>query len=182
MRISDKIYIKPYSLMEIKKGNKFQWIKGDNFGDIEIVKEDSDDKKVEFESGRIILRPVFKEFLKPIEKDGDAVVVQKIDPNAKPAPNHQTVTNTAPAQEVETALTITKNKIGSAIEKSKINTVLEFKIQLKYLDSSLYDFLKDNQENFDEVYEDLLFEQLARHAKNELKVFINKTYPINSNQ
>ena len=184
MRIFDKILIKPYSSMEIQVGDKYQWIKGPNFGDMEIVAEIRAEKLI-FESGRPLMKNVVAEFVKKIESDKDAVIVQKageILPTQQ-TPSTATALKTTPAAQPEPAkdaeLTISKNKIENAIKNSKKEARLEFNVNMKFLDISLYDFLKDNHESFDEVYKELLFEQLKSHMTKELNKFISNTYPKN---
>lgn len=164
--------------MELKPGEKVQWIKGENIGTVEIVKEITD-KKVSFESGRRLLQSVIQEFLKPINSQEDLLQIQKVD-NTQPQQKLDVpASNTSqPQQESKNddGLLIHRTKIANAIEKSKKQTTLEFKLNFKFLDTSLYDFLKDNHENFDEIYQDILFEQMKSKMKQELKTFLNNTY------
>jgi len=169
--------------MEIKPNEKFQWIKGDNIGDVEIVERVAGNK-VNFESGRRLMKTVFAEFVKPIKSQEDLMVIQKGDaqsqqnnnavkdlPASSPVPQ-----NTVETQADPDNLTISNSKILDAVKASKKNKVLNLKTKVKYLDDSLYEFLRSAHPDFDKVYKKMLVEQANEELSKQIDEFLETVH------
>ena len=177
--------------MEIKPNEKFQWIKGDNIGDVEIVERVAGNK-VNFESGRRLMKTVFAEFVKPIKSQEDLMVIQKGDaqsqqnnnavkdlPASSPVPQNTVETQADPdnlTQADPDNLTISNSKILDAVKASKKNKVLNLKTKVKYLDDSLYEFLRSAHPDFDKVYKKMLVEQANEELSKQIDEFLETVH------
>lgn len=178
MDFKNKIYITKLKRMEIKEGLKFQWIKSERIGDVEIVEEITD-KKVHFESKRVLNKNVFEEFMKPIKSDDDLMIIQKAgDPSLEKVNSEQPKNPSFPVQQTTNPndILISNSKIVDAINSSKKSRVLTLKTKVKYLDPALYEFLKDAHDNFDEVYREMIIRQVTEELKSEIDEFLLNIY------
>ena len=159
------------------KVERYQWIKGENFGDIVEV-ESSDSKFIYFTNGSKIFRQVSSEFLEKVV-DGN-IPLPGADKaaaliNNTEAQNNQSANKFEPAQPIQTSETpaIEPSIMGKMIMKmSKKNVVsVPIQINLNIPTPQLYGMLSDGMEE-DDLNEEIMAVALSQIEMDKLQEYI----------
>lgn len=176
------IIIKQFKMTQVQEeSKKYQWKKGDNFGDIvEVASED--DKFVNFTNGQRIFKTVLSEFLDPVI-DG---MVPFPQPNAITPQQTQQPVKAEVKEEVKVEPAKKEPSImGSMILKmSKKNVVnVPIQININIPTPQLYGMLGEGMEEEDlneEISQVALsqieMEKLQQYVKNSVSEFLSEYY------
>jgi hypothetical protein len=163
--------------MEIKyePTKRFQWIRGDNFGTVEFLKNE-DAVKLYFNSGREIFKTVVDEFMLAVTEDIPIIVEQQQQFVNAPIQN---MANPLQYQVTESK----KNPISELLDRTK--KVKEFDINIsitvKIPDVQNYEFLADAYSDDIKMLDEAFLQKLetfvnASTIKEHLKTWFEKNY------
>jgi len=163
------------------EGAKYQWIKGERFGDIVTVADDQKDGKwLYFTDGNRINPDLVDEFLLKVESDRDVLHVSDNQQN----PQAKTIETVKPKQEV-TEPVKDASIMGKMITKmSKKNVVnVPIKLNLNIPTPQLYAMLSEGMEEEDlndEIMEVALqqieINNLTEYLKENISTFLSEYY------
>lgn len=132
------------------ENKRFQWIKGDNYGLVEILLN-QDNESLFFESGRKIFKTVLDEYMIELGANEESLI--EIEPQfVNPAYSNKFIEQKNPIYE-----TILKSK-----KKAKFTVRANFEIEIELPPTMTYDVLVDSfydEKEVDAAYE-LFFEKL----------------------
>lgn len=162
--------------MEVKyePTKRFQWMRGDNYGKIELLKNE-DAVKLYFDSGREIFKTVVNEFMLPFTDEAPIIVEEQQFVN-KPIQN---MANPLQYQVTE----VKKNPITDLLDRTK--KVKEFDIQfsitVKMPDVQNYEFLADAYSDDINILDEAFLQKLESFVnvstiKEHLKNWFEKKY------
>ena len=160
---------------DTKKQKRYQWIKGDRFGDIvEVAEQQPDSKWLYFTDGSRINPSLRSEFLLEIENDNQILKVKK--PKAK-VEQVQPVEEITPVQEVSKPAVVVNEPtvMGKMIEKmSKKNVVnVPLDININIPTPAIYAMLSEGMEAED-LNEEIMSVALAQIEINKLQEYIKE--------
>lgn len=170
-----KSNLKDMEVADTKKQKRYQWIKGDRFGDIvEVAEQQPDSKWLYFTDGSRINPSLRSEFLLEIENDNQILKVKK--PKAK-VEQVQPVEEITPVQEVSKPAVVVNEPtvMGKMIEKmSKKNVVnVPLDININIPTPAIYAMLSEGMEAED-LNEEIMSVALAQIEINKLQEYIKE--------
>lgn len=165
--------------MDIKIDGLYKWTKGPNFNTVEEVKC-IENGKVVFKSGNVVKQDVFNEFLLATSEE-DIKDQQQFNANAyaiPPTVAPETKETVAPKE--SNSLSISEDMLLAALDKSESIETFTVKIDVKYLEKPIYDFMQVAHESFGDVYKKLIKTQVKDAIEEAMDAIITSLYDKNS--
>ena len=169
-----------------KKQKRYQWTKGERFGDIvTVAKDQTDSNWLYFEDGSRINPKLIGEFLLEIGRDSDVLDVN-VSENTQPIQQDQVQTDTQPIQnQVEsTEPSIMGKMIMKMSKKNVVNVPLQINISIPT--QQLYGMLLEGMEE-DDLNEEIMsvalkqieINNLTEYLKENISSFLSEYYSDN---
>ena len=169
-----------------KKQKRYQWTKGERFGDIvTVAKDQTDSNWLYFEDGSRINPKLIGEFLLEIGRDSDVLDVN-VSENTQPIQQDQVQTDTQPIQnQVEsTEPSIMGKMIMKMSKKNVVNVPLQINISIPT--QQLYGMLLEgmeeqdlNEEIMEVALQQIEINNLTEYLKENISSFLSEYYSDN---
>lgn len=163
--------------MEVKyePTKRFQWMRGDNYGKIELLKNE-DAVKLYFDSGREIFKTVVNEFMIPFTDEAPIIVEEQQFVN-------QPIQNMANPLQYQVTEVGKKNPITELLDRTKKlkEFTIDISISVKIPDTQTYEFLADAYSDDIKTLDDAFLQKLETFVnvstiKEHLKIWFKKNY------
>ena len=163
-----------------KQQKRYQWTKGDRFGDIVTVAEDQQDGKwLYFDDGSRINPNLIDEFLLEVRNDREVLDVNSTQPAVQ---NQPEVAQPTVQQQVETKEpSIMGKMIMKMSKKNVVNVPLQINISIPT--QQLYGMLSEgmeeddlNEEIMEVALQQILIDNLTEYLKENISSFLSEYY------
>lgn len=175
LRPSQKTQFKSNQMSEVKKKTKiYQWIKGDNLGQVSRVAESQPDNKwLWFEDGKRINPSLIKEYLMEIADEESALKLDPVRGGNSEVQTMSIVTETKESSKSNNTPDKELSIMGKMIEKmSKKNLVqIPININVSIPTPAIYEMLAEGMEKED-LDEEIIQAALSQLEINKLQEFI----------